>query len=243
MLDSVVDEYGDTSTTCSSPILYKGYEERFEPEAPQDQTAFDSFKQLDALEHLDSLLKYPCTQPVPFANVDALKSSASTTRSDEAKKKRTLQQILEVLQRSDCTSFAEVTKQFDSWELRQILSAAGNPAAKSATKASCVESVVELYRNGALQSQFGTSFPALAKAAGTEGLVDIETQSQQPRRNVPLLYTATPTSAVPAAPGVVYPSSAIQWQPMEDGKGVVPKPYLGTQSTCLLFCRGAREHA
>jgi hypothetical protein len=224
MLESVADEYGGTSTTCSSPILYKGYEERFEP-APQEQTTFDSFKQLDALEHLDSLLEYPCTQPAPFADVDARKPLVSTSRSEGAKKKRSLQQMLEVLQRSDCTSFAEVTKQFDSWELRQILSATGKPAAKSATKASCVESVIALCRNGALQSQFGASFPALAKAAGTEEHVGMMTQSQHSCRNIPLLYTATSTSTIPAAPSIVVPSFAIQWQPLEDGRGVVHKPY------------------
>jgi hypothetical protein len=171
------------------------------------------------------LLEYACTQPVPFADVDALKSWASTSRSEGVKKKRSLHQILEVLQRSDCTSFAEINKKFDSWELRQILSATGNPAAKSATKASCVESVVALYRDGALQSLLGTSFSAFDIPASTEGLLSTETQSQHPCRNVSLLYTATSTSAVPPAPGVVFPSSATPWQPMEDGSGVVPKPF------------------
>lgn len=215
-----------SSTTCSSPILYRQTGPVEGEEAGKwtqgTQNTQNNMSQLEALAELDSMLEPTTTHFVPLPCATANKSLAVPVAG---KRKRALPELLTVFARVDRQSYSSLSSAFEVSELRLLLHASGFPVPSSTTKASCIEKLIKLHQEGSLRGlALGPANPPThnTKAGNAD---DTEPPASWP---VPL-----------EGEGVYWESSAQHWRSLQDGKRALclsSAPLLTTSSVQML-CR------
>lgn len=188
-----------SSTTCSSPVLYRGTEPQELSEAHERAECTQSnFSQLEALAELDSMLEHTSAHPIPLPLAAVSKIPTVT-----GKRKRGLPELLTAFTHADRQSYSSLSSLFEVSELRLLLQASGFPVNSSTTKANCIEKLIKLHHEGSLKALLVLKPPnppaSIVKGSGAG-------EYQPPAQ--------PPTSSE----GVHWSSSAEHWRPLQDGK-------------------------
>lgn len=256
-------ECSNPPSECNSPILYTGLPNRdkvdVDNEPTQNWASFLSHQSqipfpetqaypiknsasgsaLDALAGFDSLLEHPVQQrhrtssaPVKQTNLKSV-ARASTTIVPSGAKVRTLDNILEKVQKQNISKYS-LTSQLDILEMKLLIQACGEIVPSKTNKVALCDKLFHLIESGTLNKIFSSvhkaaqqkssEFPSVTPGASTptrvrESQVETYVESQAlgpPQRLSSLRSDASePTSRAAVA---VAESDPAQWTPVTDGE-------------------------